>query len=150
MFPLKKIKKEFNLNGFVILRQVFSKKEIGKILNEIEKIILKSIRIKNTHLHYTDDKKVNTIHNINRYIKKSSIINFSKKKSEGTKTLLRPSSKNFFAIARFILAPFFNNFFSLRELIKSSLNLMGRLKSSGLNFVFHFFLFWSNVNVLRS
>jgi len=80
MFPLKKIKKEFNLNGFVILRQVFSKKEIGKILNEIEKIILKSIRIKNTHLHYTDDKKVNTIHNINRYIKKDSIINFSKKK----------------------------------------------------------------------
>ena len=37
MFTLKKIKKEFNLNGFVILRQVFSKKEIGKIINEIEK-----------------------------------------------------------------------------------------------------------------
>ena len=31
-------------------------------------------------MHYTDDKKVNTIHNINRYIKKGSIINFSKKK----------------------------------------------------------------------
>ena len=80
MFLLKKIKKEFNLNGFVILRKVFSKTEIDKILTEIEKIKLKSIKVKNPHLHYTVDRKINTIHNINKYVKKGSIMNFSRKK----------------------------------------------------------------------
>ena len=80
MYSLEKIKKEFNLNGFVILRKIFSRKAISKILAEIEKIKLKSIRIKNPHLHYTDDKKINTIHDINKYIKKGPVLNFSRKK----------------------------------------------------------------------
>ena len=80
MYSLEKIRKEFNLNGFVILRKIFSRKAIGKILVEIEKIKLKSIRIKNPHLHYTDDKKINTIHDINKYVKKGPILNFSRKK----------------------------------------------------------------------
>ena len=78
MHSLEKIKKKFYLNGFVIVRKIFLKKEISKILIEIERIKLKSIRIKNPHLHYTKDEKINTIHNINKYIKKGPILNFSK------------------------------------------------------------------------
>ena len=62
------------------MRKIFSRKAIGKILVEIEKIKLKSIRIKNPHLHYTDDKKINTIHDINKYIKKGPVLNSSRKK----------------------------------------------------------------------
>jgi len=80
MHILKKIKKKFESNGFVVLKKVFSKKEINKLLTEIKKIKLKSIAIKNPHLHYTKDKKINTIHNIDRYVKKGTILEFSKNK----------------------------------------------------------------------
>ena len=74
MLQLNKIKKEFNENGFAVLRKSFSKKEIKILIKNIEKIKKKSIKIKNPHLHYTKDKKINTIHNINKYIKKGPII----------------------------------------------------------------------------
>ena len=80
MFSLEKIKKEFNLNGFVILRKVFLKNQISRLLVEIEKIKIKSINIKNLHLHYTKDNKINTIHDINHYVKKGLVIDFSKNK----------------------------------------------------------------------
>ena len=80
MFSLEKIKKEFNLNGFVILRKIFLKNQISRLLVEIEKIKIKSINIKNLHLHYTKDNKINTIHDINHYVKKGLDIDFSKNK----------------------------------------------------------------------
>ena len=80
MFSLEKIKKEFNLNGFVILRKIFLKNQISRLLVEIEKIKIKSINIKNPHLHYTKDNKINTIHDINHYVKKGLVIDFSKNK----------------------------------------------------------------------
>ena len=80
MYNLKEIKKEFNLDGFVILKKVFLKNQINKLLKEVEKIKKKSIIMQNPHLHYTKDNKINTIHNINNYIKKGPIIDFSKNK----------------------------------------------------------------------
>jgi len=77
---MNKIKKEFNENGFAILRKSFSRKEIKILIENIEKIKKKSVKIKNPHLHYTKDKKINTIHNINRYIKKGPIIKMTKNK----------------------------------------------------------------------
>jgi len=80
MPQLQKIKKEFHENGYTILRKVFLKKEIKILIANIEKIKNKSVKIKNPHLHYTKDKKINTIHNINKYIKKGPIIKITKNK----------------------------------------------------------------------
>ena len=42
------------------------------------KIKIKSAEIKNKNMHYTENKKINTIHDINKYIKSGEVINFSK------------------------------------------------------------------------
>ena len=42
---------------------------------------IKSIIINNPHLHYTEDRKINTIHNINKYIKRGPIIKIAKKEN---------------------------------------------------------------------
>jgi len=78
MFSLDKIKKNFELKGFIVLKKIFSKKEISLLLKQIEKVKKKSIKIKNPHLHYTKDKKINTVHNINRYVKSGPILDFSR------------------------------------------------------------------------
>ena len=54
------------------------KKEINCLLNDLKSIKIKSKKVKNKNMHYTADKKINTIHNINKYIKKGTIINFTK------------------------------------------------------------------------
>jgi ectoine hydroxylase-related dioxygenase (phytanoyl-CoA dioxygenase family) len=80
MLKLDKTKNKFQKDGFVILKKIFSNKEIKKLIKEIKYIKKKSIKIKNPHLHYTKDKKVNTIHNINKYINKGPIIKVTKNK----------------------------------------------------------------------
>ena len=80
MQNLKDIKKEFNSKGFVVLRKIFLKNQIKKLLEQVEKIKKKSISIKNPHLHFTKVKKINTIHNINNYVKKGPVIDFCKNK----------------------------------------------------------------------
>jgi len=80
MFELQNKKKNFNKDGFIILRNFFLKNEIKSIIKEIKKIKIKSIKIKNPHLHYTEDKKINTIHNINKYINSGPIIKIAKSK----------------------------------------------------------------------
>ena len=77
---LEKIKKSFYKQGFVVVKDIFDKKKINSILKEIPKIKKKSIKIKNPHLHYTRDKKINTIHDINKYIKKGTVNKISKNK----------------------------------------------------------------------
>jgi len=80
MIALQNTKKKFNKEGFVILKKIFLKNEIRSIIKEIEKIKKKSIKINVPHLHYTKDKKINTIHNINKYINSGPIIKVAKSK----------------------------------------------------------------------
>lgn len=80
MIALQKTKKIFNKEGFVLLKKIFLKNEIRSIIKEIEKIKIKSIKLNTPHLHYTKDKKINTIHNINKYINSGPIIKIAKSK----------------------------------------------------------------------
>ena len=77
---LEKIKRYFYTEGFTVVKNILDSKKIASILTEIEKIKKKSIKVKNPHLHYTQDKKINTIHNINKYIKKGIINKISRDK----------------------------------------------------------------------
>jgi len=80
MLKPENTKKKFIKDGFVVLRKIFLKNEIKTLVREIERVKKKSIRIKNPHLHYTKDEKINTIHNINKYVNKGPIIRISKNK----------------------------------------------------------------------
>tara|TARA_Y100000590_G_scaffold470657_1_gene667463 strand:+ start:2234 stop:2989 length:756 start_codon:yes stop_codon:yes gene_type:complete len=80
MENLNKIKRNFQEQGFAIIKNIFNKKNIRSLMKEIDRVKRKSIEIKNPHLHYTKDKKINTIHNINRYIKKGTINKISNNK----------------------------------------------------------------------
>ena len=69
----------YESNGFVILRNIVSKKIINKILNEIETIKIKVERIGNKkYFHKTTDGNFNSIHNVQKYIKKGEIFKLSK------------------------------------------------------------------------
>ena len=79
MKNIEKYKKKFGENGFIKIEKIFKKKEIKKILLEIEKIKKKFIKDKkNPNLHLTKDKKINTIHDINKFIKNGLINKLSK------------------------------------------------------------------------
>ncbi len=94
---LKKIKKNFNRDGFVHIKKIFDKEEIKEILQDIEKIKKKFQKSRYKHMHFTKDKKFNTIHNINKFIKKGKIYELTKderltdiiKKLIGKKIVLR-------------------------------------------------------------
>jgi len=77
---LKKINYNFYENGFVIIRSLVSKNKISKIIGETVKIKKKIILKSKQHFHLTKDGKFNTIHDINKYIRKGEIINLSKDK----------------------------------------------------------------------
>ena len=77
---IEKIRKSFFNEGFVKVNKVFSKKDINKIFTQIEKIKKSSIKIKNPNMHFTSDNRLNTIHDINKYIKKGPMINLKKDK----------------------------------------------------------------------
>ena len=80
MNSLNKIKKEFYENGFVHIKKIFLKDEIQQIFQQIEKIKKKSIKIKNPNMHFTTDNKLNTIHDINTYVKSGKMIEITKDK----------------------------------------------------------------------
>lgn len=80
MNSLDKIKKEFYENGFVHIKKIFLKEEIKQIFQQIDKIKKKSIKIKNPNMHFTADNKLNTIHDINTYVKSGKMIEISKDK----------------------------------------------------------------------
>ena len=62
------------------LTKFSQKKDINKIFTQIEKIKKSSIKIKNPNMHFTSDNRLNTIHDINKYIKKGPMINLKKDK----------------------------------------------------------------------
>ena len=72
--------KNFYDKGFVVAKKVFSKKEIQSIFSQINSIKKKSIKVKNPNMHFTSDNKLNTIHDINKYVKSGPMINLSKSK----------------------------------------------------------------------
>ncbi len=80
MNSLNQIKNNFYKDGFVHVKKLFNKRNIQDIFNQINEIKNKSISIKNPNMHFTKDNKLNTIHDINTFIKSGSIINISKNK----------------------------------------------------------------------
>jgi len=75
---LQKVKREFFKNGFTKVKKALSKKEIKKILDQIDSIKRESSRINNPNMHFTIDGKLNTLHDINKFVKKGFIIKLSK------------------------------------------------------------------------
>ena len=86
----------YKTNGFVVLKKVFSKKEVSKILQELEitKSLVKKTKDKK-FFHKTRDGKINTIHNVQEFYKKNDlkkIIN-KKKLSSVVKSILGKNPK---------------------------------------------------------
>ena len=70
---------EYNKKGFTVVKNLFSKKIIKGLMNELEKIKIKvELTKKNQFFHKTVDGKFNTIHNIQIYHKKGCIYNLAK------------------------------------------------------------------------
>lgn len=80
MSNLNLIKKKFYQNGFVQVEKLFNKREIYQIMHDMDEIKNKFLSIKNKNMHLTKDKKFNTIHDINKFIKKGKILSLSKDK----------------------------------------------------------------------
>ena len=74
------IKNNFYEKGYVKISNLLSLKEIAKILNEIKAIKKKFNKIQNPNLHLTKDKKINTIHDINKFINSKILNKLSKNK----------------------------------------------------------------------
>ena len=71
----------FNQNGFVVIKNILKKNQINNLLHEIEKIKQKALNTKNKrYFHLTSDKKINTIHNIQKFYKSKILENLSKNK----------------------------------------------------------------------
>ncbi len=75
-----KIVKSFNKNGFVVVKKVLKKSQIEDLLTDLELVKKKVVKKHNQFFHKTSDNKFNTIHNIQNFHKKGSIINLSKNK----------------------------------------------------------------------
>ena len=77
---LEKYKKKFYQDGFCIVRKAVSKKSLSILKREINK--LKKPKIKKANEHLTKNKKVNTLHHLDKYLqKKNSLIEFAKNKN---------------------------------------------------------------------
>ena len=67
----KNISNKFEEAGYLVVRNLFSRKEIKKILNEIKIVKSKISNQKNQYFHKTADGKINTIHNLQLIFKKN-------------------------------------------------------------------------------
>ena len=74
-------KSQYNKNGFTVVRNMFSAKEIKGLMIELEKVKIKVEKTKKKHLyHKTNNGKFNTIHNINKFHRRGEIVDLPKKK----------------------------------------------------------------------
>ena len=72
----------FKKNGFVVLKNIIKKNQINILLNEVEKIKKKALNTKNRrYFHLTANKKINTIHNIQKFYKSKTLENLSNNKT---------------------------------------------------------------------
>ena len=90
--------KEFEKNGFTVLKKIISKKLIREIEKDIENVKKKVVKLRQLNFHKTDDGKFNTIHNINKFYKKGKLFGFCP-------VLSTCSIKNSLGILRCIPAP---------------------------------------------
>ena len=72
--------KNYNANGFIVLKNVFSRKDLKKILDDLEttKELLKKTKDRK-FFHKTRDGKINTIHNVQEFYKENKIKKIIKK-----------------------------------------------------------------------
>ncbi len=78
---LKHYKKEYNKKGFIVVKGIFSRKDISNLIHELKDVKTKAEKKNNKqYFHKTKDGKFNTIHNIQIFHKKGFIIDFPKKK----------------------------------------------------------------------
>lgn len=93
---LKEHKKVFIKSGYLIIRNLFRKEQIKKILNELE-IVKEKVENKKIqqYFHKTKDGKINTIHDIQKIYKKGYLreISQNSKIIKITKTLLSDDPK---------------------------------------------------------
>ena len=74
--------KYFKNNGFVVIKKIINKEQVNILLNEIEKIKKKALKTRNSrYFHLTEDKKINTIHNIQKFCKSKILENLSNNKN---------------------------------------------------------------------
>ena len=74
--------KDFKNNGFVVIKKILNQNEVSFLLEEIELIKkkLKLNKIKNKqYYHLTNDNKINTIHNIQKFYNSKKLFSLLKK-----------------------------------------------------------------------
>ena len=71
---------KFENDGFVVIKNVLNKQQLKKLLNDLENVKKKVVNKHNQFFHKTSDDKFNTIHNIQKFHKKGSIIELAKNK----------------------------------------------------------------------
>lgn len=76
----KNLIKNYNSNGFMVIKNVFSQKDIKRILKDLEitKKLLKKTKDRK-FFHETKDGKINTIHNVQEFYKSNKIKSLIKK-----------------------------------------------------------------------
>jgi len=75
---LKKLKDNYNKNGYIIIKNILKKDKIKEIFLELEIIKSKAEKTKNNQFfHKTKDGKINTLHNIQKFHKKGKLINIA-------------------------------------------------------------------------
>lgn len=87
----------FENNGFVVIKNVLKKSQINELMNDLDRVKNKVEKKHNQFFHKTPDNKFNTIHNIQKFHKKGSIIELAKNKKIqnicktliGKKTMIR-------------------------------------------------------------
>lgn len=92
-----RILKSFQCDGFVIIKNVLTKTHLNNLMIDLERVKTKVVKRHNQFFHKTHDNKFNTIHNIQRFHKKGSIIKLAKNKKiknicktlVGKKTIVR-------------------------------------------------------------
>ena len=79
---LNKYNQIYKKQGFIIVKNVFSKYQIKSLLTELELVKIKvEKKGKNQHFHKTKDGKFNTIHNIQTFHKSGKIFDLTKNKT---------------------------------------------------------------------
>lgn len=80
MKKLELIKKNFEKDGYIKIQNILKNSEVTKLLNEINDIKNKFTKIRNPNMHLTKDKKINTIHDINKFVRSNFLEKLSKNK----------------------------------------------------------------------